>query len=437
MKTFGTMAVDAAHHLTIGGIDVTTLANQYGTPLYIMDRQLIETQMQAVKSAFVSPDFDTDVLYASKAFLTRAMCQLVAKYGLSLDVVSGGELYTAVSAGFPMSQVYFHGNFKTDAELTLALTHDVGTIVLDSADEYRRLSALLAPTDRVQSVLLRVNPGIEAHTHAYIRTAKHSSKFGESLYAPETLDLIETLHRDPHIAFKGLHCHIGSQIFDIDSYLKAVDVMLDYLATVTTRLDRTPEVLNIGGGFGVFYSDGDDALDLETAAAALLSAVEKGCAARKLSLKKLLIEPGRSLVANAGVTLYTASAVKTTYSGKRYVFVDGGMTDNLRPALYGAVYEAALANAFDAVATENVTLAGSCCESGDVLIKEALLPPVKAGDLVVVGSTGAYTYSMASHYNKRPKPAVVMVKDGRHQCIAKRETYDDLLRGDCLLNDID
>lgn len=426
----GTMGVNALNHLEIGGCDASELAAEYGTPLYVMDEALMTAQCALFKNAFQSEGVTTEVAYASKAFLTLEMCRFIDAQGLSLDVVSGGELFTAMKAKFPADRIYFHGNNKSMDELTMAVEHSVGTIIVDHAYEVVQLERVCEVKGQRVNVLLRINPGIAAHTHEYIQTANPDSKFGMFKDTQETLNLIQKLMDSHWLNLKGLHYHIGSQISETDSFLKGADVMCTYLTDLQKRIGFTAEVLNMGGGFGVYYTEEDATPDL----AAFLPVFAKSVAAHlqkaNYTCPKLVIEPGRSIVANAGTTLYTIGAVKQTAGGKTYVFIDGGMTDNPRPALYEAVYEAALANRMEDAVTQVYAVGGKCCESGDILIHSVELPSPVAGDLLAVSVTGAYNYSMASQYNRNCKPAVVWVKAGGSRLVVKRESYEDLIRND-------
>lgn len=433
MKLFGTMKINDKNHLELGGLDVVDLATKYKTPLYIMDQQLIEDNMKLMKDSFSSDTLKTRVIYASKAFLNLAMCQIVERNGLCMDVVSGGELYTAMRAGFPMDKVYFHGNNKTKDELEMAIEYGVARIIVDNEHEISMLSKILSEKQGKSDVLLRLNPGIDAHTHEYIQTSKFSSKFGVSIFDDNTLEIIKTIDGDENINLKGFHCHIGSQVFDSNSFIQASKVMLDYIEKVKETTAYSALELNIGGGFGVYYEKNDTPVDIKSCLREIINIFESEIEKRKLDVSTVMIEPGRSIVANSGITIYKTGAVKETFSGKKYVFVDGGMTDNPRPALYQAIYEACVANNMKAQDSQTITIAGKCCESGDVLVHDARLADISEGDFIAVSATGAYNYSMASNYNRIVKPAVVIVKDGVDNLIVKRETYDDLLRNDISL----
>jgi diaminopimelate decarboxylase len=419
-------------HLMIGSFRVEDLARQFKTPLYLMDESKIRLRMRLFKNTFKKDGIDTEVLYASKAFLTKAMVQVVEQEGLGLDVVSGGELYTAIQAGFPLEKMYFHGNNKSRDELEMAIEQRVGTIVLDNALEAETLSSLL-PDGQIMRVMLRVNPGIEAHTHAYIATTTSDSKFGVDLSSEDTLDLIKKLATNPKFHFVGLHCHIGSQILDGASYHKEAEVLLDYLKNLKEASGITIKELNLGGGYGVRYTQKDEPIDLKNFLPELIDKIESACHELRIDVPKLIIEPGRSIVAEAGLSIYEIGGIKTTSSGKSYVMVDGSMADAIRPALYQADYDAVLVSKTEAPSTTHYSIAGKACESGDILIRDISLPEVTSGDFLAVFSTGAYHYSMASNYNRFLKPAVVFVNGDLLRCVVKRESYADLIRNDISL----
>ncbi len=430
MKLFGTMELDSDNRLTIGGCSVFTLAERFDTPLYVMDTALLKGQCQKYKRAFSSPQVDTEVIYASKAFLTIAMAKLIRDEGLSLDVVSGGELYTAITAGFPAGRIYFHGNNKTNDELLMALDYGVHRIIVDNEQELERLSRLCSQLGKTQAILFRMNPGIDAHTHDFIQTARNDSKFGISIYQADICRLIHKAADDPNLTLTGFHCHIGSQIFEETSYFSALSVMFDFVKRVKEDCRFFTAELNIGGGFGVYYSGGDTPMDVEQCLPHILEQAVQEAENRDVPLPKLMIEPGRSIVANAGTTLYKVGGVKRTYGGKNFIFVDGGMTDNPRTALYDSKYEAHISPRNSAGKVEPFTVAGKCCESGDVLIHGIELPEPETDDILAINGTGAYNYTMSSNYNRIRKPAVVFVEDGAARLVVKRETYDDLIRND-------
>ncbi|WP_320047846.1 diaminopimelate decarboxylase [uncultured Ilyobacter sp.] len=432
MRLFGSMEIKD-NQLYIGGISSKELVEKHGSPLYVMDEALISKNMETFKAAFKSDRFQTEVVYASKAFLTTGMCQIVDRHGLSMDVVSGGELFTVKSAGFPMERVHMHGNNKTWEELEMCLDYGIGEIIVDNRDELDMLERVCREKGKKINVLLRVNPGIEAHTHEYIQTSTYSSKFGESIFDENIKDIIKKFIAAEHVELKGFHCHIGSQIFDEKPFFAAMDTMLKFIKQMKDEAGLDTKVLNLGGGFGVYYFDGDDAVDFEKFCKEMIKDLELKLDEYEIDLDKVIIEPGRSIVANAGTTLYTVGGTKVTYSGKKYVFVDGGMTDNIRPALYQAQYEGVIANRINEKTEDLVTVAGKCCESGDLLLRDVYLQEAKEGDILAISTTGAYNYSMASNYNRIRKPAVVFVKDGESKVAVKRESYEDLIRNDLKL----
>ena len=433
MRYFGTMKnVDGI--LEVGGVSVEKLAKEYKTPLYVMDQQLIEDNMKKYIDNFKSDKFDTEIVYASKAFLSKAMCQLANRYGLSIDAVSAGELYSIKVSNFPMNRVHMHGNNKSLEELEMCLDWGIGVVILDNKDEIDKLGRLAEEKNKTIKVMLRVNIGIDAHTHEYIRTSKHSSKFGESIFDENIYSIIEKILSYKNLEFLGFHCHIGSQIFDTKAFHEGIETMLNFTKEVSERFDIYIPEMNLGGGFGVYYVDGDTEVDIEKFMQSMISHIEKTLEKENMKLDRVSIEPGRSIVGNAGGTLYTVGGTKETYGGVKYVFIDGGMTDNIRPALYQAQYEAVVANKLDETPSEVVTIAGKCCESGDLIGKNMSLAKAHEGDLIFVPTTGAYGYSMSSNYNKALRPAVVFVKDGKSCLSIKRETYEDLVSKDIFLD---
>jgi diaminopimelate decarboxylase len=430
MKLFGTSEINNKGNLAIGGCDAIELARDFGTPLYVVDEQLIRDNCREFKENFVMEGIETEVIYASKAFLNLAMCKVIEEEGVSLDVVSGGELYTAIKANFPTDKIYMHGNNKTREELALAINSNIRRIVVDNLQELTLIENLCNKLNKTVDVLLRVNPGIDAHTHEYIQTSKNDSKFGISIFNEDICEIIDAFKNSNNVVLKGFHCHIGSQIFEENSFYSAISVMIKFLEKVKNQCGFITEELNLGGGFGVYYSNEDNPLNLETCLQNMLIIIKDETEKLNINTPKIMIEPGRSIVANAGTTLYTIGGTKKTFGGKHFIFVDGGMGDNPRTALYDAKYEGTVANKLNLENEENYTVAGKCCESGDVIIKDISLPKVEADDILAVFSTGAYNYSMASNYNRIPKPAVVFVKDGEARLVVKRETYEDIIRND-------
>ena len=429
MRLFDGMTVKNGE-LNISGVGVSELKAQYGTPLYVYDENMLVNQCRTFINNFKSSRFSTEVLYASKAFSCLEVLRIASREGLGVDVVSLGEIHTAYKAGYDMKRAYFHGNNKTREELQYALEVGVGTIVIDNDYEYEMINEIVRESENTVDVLLRINTGIDAHTHEYIKTAKDDSKFGYSVYDETIYDLIADINNQSNLNFVGFHSHIGSQIFEKTSFFEAVKVVMEFTKKVQERLGLTISVLNLGGGFGVYYTEEDRPFELAEFLREYIEVVERESDNFGLDLTKVVIEPGRSLTCNAGSTLYSVGGVKKTFAGREYVFVDGGMADNPRYALYKAKYEAMLANKMNQEADTTYTVAGKCCESGDMLVMDAKLPKAEQGDLLLVSSTGAYNYSMSSNYNRLPKLPVVFVKDGTSRLVVKGETLEDLIRQD-------
>jgi diaminopimelate decarboxylase len=430
MKLFGTSKVNENGNLEIGGVDTVSLVAEHSTPLYVMDQTLIEETIDSMKVAFKSERFETQIAYAGKAFLTMAMVKIVDEKGLDLDVVSEGELYTAYKAGFPMNRVHMHGNNKTTRELEMAIELGIKEIVIDNEDEIIKIENICRKKNKKQAVLLRIDPGIEAHTHQYIKTSGLTSKFGISLFQKNLFDIVKRINDSEFFEFKGFHTHIGSQIFQSAFFMFALDEIFKYLDKLKKELGIIVETVNMGGGFGVYYTEEDDPAPIDEVLKEVITYTEAMEIKYRIGFKTLCIEPGRSIVGNAGTTIYSVGGIKETVGGKTYVFVDGGMADNIRPALYQAKYEAAILSKMNEEPDKEVTLAGKFCESGDVLIDKVRLSNPQVGDLVGITTTGAYCYSMSSNYNRFAKPAVVFVKDGKSKVIVKRETLEDLIRND-------
>ncbi len=416
--------------LIIDGVNMTTLAGRIGTPLMVYSCTKMEKQLKDFKRCLISSKFDTQVLYASKAFSCTAMAELVNNAGCGLDVVSGGEVYTAKSAGFPMERVFFHGNNKTPAEIHEALSCGVGTFVVDNTDELESLIAISESTGRGTNVVIRINPHISAHTHKYDVTADYDSKFGVSIDDPAAVcGMINRINASKRLNFMGFHAHIGSQIFDKNAFVSEIDVMMTFIRDMSLAGHRA-RWLDIGGGFAASYTEEDAPIPIPHVCSAIISACESAQSRLGVSIERLFIEPGRSIVGEAGVTMYTVGGTKKTLN-KKFVFIDGGMCDNIRPALYQAKYSCDLAGRMDEEKTECVTVAGKCCESGDILAEDVMLPPAKKGDLLVMYTTGAYGYSMASNYNRIGRPPVIFVKNGTARCVIRRETYADMAALEC------
>ncbi|MGG5253735.1 diaminopimelate decarboxylase [Neobacillus sp. SM06] len=433
MYLYGTTKINQNGHLEIGGVDTVQLAEQYGTPLYVYDVALIRERARGFKQAFIEQNVTAQVAYASKAFSTIAMVQLAEEEGLSLDVVSGGELYTALTAGFPVERIHFHGNNKSREELAMALDHEIGCIVVDNFTELQLLKSLCLEKNTTVKILLRVTPGIEAHTHDYILTGQEDSKFGFDLQNGQAEEALQQVLLFPSFEVLGIHCHIGSQIFETTGFLLAAEKVFEKLHEWKQKLSFEAKVLNLGGGFGIRYTKEDEPLAPAQYVTEIIRDVKKWSDLYSMKLPEIWIEPGRSLVGDAGTTLYKVGSQKEVPNVRKYVAVDGGMSDNIRPALYQAKYEAVLANRPLAESKETVSIAGKCCESGDMLIWDLPLPAAEQEDLLAVFCTGAYGYSMANNYNRLPRPAVVFVEKGEARLVVKRETYEDLVRLDVSL----
>lgn len=423
--------VNQAGHLTIGGCDTVDLARQYGTPLYVMD----ETQIRAHCRAFVQSIQDNydghgRVLFASKAFCCKEMCRIIASEDMGLDVVSGGELYTALSAGFPADRIYFHGNNKTDHEIETALKAGIARFIVDNFPELETIDRIAASMGKTADIMFRIKPGIDAHTHSYIRTGQIDSKFGVALETGEAMQIVKRAIELEHVNLSGLHCHIGSQILDVDPFEHAAEVMLKFIADIKAETGFTVKELNLGGGFGIKYLESDDPVAYSEYMNRVARVVKAKAQEYGVELPYILIEPGRSIVGSAGITLYTVGAVKTIPNIRTYVSVDGGMCDNPRYILYSSDYDVLCANKANEPRDFKVTVAGKCCESGDLIQENTAIQHVEHGDIIAVLSTGAYNYSMASNYNRIPRPPVVMVKDGQSRVIVKGESYEDLVRND-------
>lgn len=432
MKLQGTMTINTQGHLCIGGCDTLDLAKEFGTPLYVIDETYLRQNCRDYYQAFVQPFPQNKVLYASKAFLTMAMVKIIAQEKLGLDVVSGGELFTALQAGFPAEQIYFHGNNKSAVEIEEALINRVGRIVVDSFRELELVHDLCLKLGTTARILLRITPGIDVSTHQHIRTGQIDSKFGLPIITGQALAIVKQALSLETIDLKGLHCHIGSQILEMAPFRNTAAVMMDFLKEIKVETGHELEELNLGGGMGIYYASGDEPIAIKEFASPIMALVQRKAQELKIEIPKIIIEPGRSIIGPAGITLYTIGTVKKVPKIRTYLAVDGGMGDNPRPALYQAKYEAAVANRMLARSTEIVSIAGKYCESGDLLIKDIKLPKATCGDLLAVSATGAYNYSMASNYNRLPRPAVVLVNQGKADLIVARETYQDLIRHDLI-----
>ncbi|MBY3618078.1 diaminopimelate decarboxylase [Acinetobacter sp. CUI P1] len=430
MFLHGTSRINDAGHLEIGGCDVTELKAEYGTPLYILDEQLVRQRCREYMDAFKASGLGFQVAYASKAFSVMAMVRLADEEGLSLDVVSDGELYTALQAGFPAERIHFHGNNKTSEEIEMAIDAGIGCFVVDNLVELNLLQSIASRKEVKVNILLRVTPGVEAHTHEYITTGQTDSKFGFDIGNGSAYEAVKAAASKKNLVLLGVHSHIGSQIFETDGFQLAVERVASFARSVKEGLEVDFRVVNLGGGFGIRYVEGDTPLHVSEYVAAITDAVKTHFAGIYNALPEIWVEPGRSIVGDAGTTLYTVGTNKDIPGVRKYVAVDGGMTDNPRPALYQSKYEALLANRANEEATETVSIAGKCCESGDMLIWDVELPEAESGDLLAVACTGAYNYSMASNYNRLRRPALVFVQNGHSDLVVRRESYNDLIAND-------
>ena len=423
-------AVDNQGHLIIGGCDTVELARELGTPLYVYDEETVRARCREYRDALAAAYSDSLVLYASKAFSAPMLLQIVAQEGLGLDVVSGGELYMAHKAGFPMERVYFHGNNKGADELAMGLDLDIGRFVVDSFHELELLGHVAQERGRRAACMLRLSPGIDAHTHEYRKTGILDSKFGFPISTGQAEEATRQALETPSLDLLGFHAHVGSQIFELAPYEEAVRVVLDFAVAMRERYGLQLREFSPGGGWGIAYTPEDDPLPAQAVGTMVGETVGAELARRGLDEPRLFIEPGRSIVGQAGVALYTVGGIKRIPGVRVYASVDGGMADNIRPAIYGARYEAIVANRATDQPEEIVTVAGKYCESGDLLIKDVELPRLRTGDLLAVPASGAYNLAMASNYNMALKPAVVLVRDGKARLMRRRQTYEDLLIGE-------
>ncbi|MCH8311230.1 MAG: diaminopimelate decarboxylase [Chloroflexi bacterium] len=424
-----TAGVNAADHLTIGGCDATALAAEFGTPLLVYDEDTLRSMCRQFVDGFTSRYPNTLVAYASKAFLNIAIAKLVTEEGLGMDVVSGGELAVAVAAGVPMDKVYFHGNNKSPQELEFAVESGIGRVVIDSFNELRMLDEIAGNKGVVQDVMIRLSPNVDPHTHAFTTTGILDSKFGFAIETGDSARAIRQAIAAPNLNLVGIHFHLGSPIFELEPYAEAVDTILTYLAPFREEGLELQE-FSPGGGFAIGYTRDQPPPDISEYAETIASALKARCADLGFGEPMMTIEPGRSIVGRAGVTLYTVGAIKDIPTVRKYVSVDGGMGDNIRPAIYGSRYEAMVAGRAISEDVETVTIAGKFCESGDVLIRDITLPKVTPGDVIAIPASGAYCLPMASNYNSTPRPAILLINDGHARVIRRRETFDDLMQWD-------
>ncbi len=423
--------INGQGHLTVGGLDTVELAREFGTPVNVLDENYIRAQMQLyIKCAKQSFGEDALPLFASKSLCCAEIYRIAADEGMGIDCVSPGELYIARRVGFPAQRIYFHGNNKTDRDIADALDMGVGTFVVDNLEELESLSAQSLSRGTRARILLRITPGIDPHTHKAISTGGIDSKFGSAIGTGQAEQIVLAALAAPGVELQGLHCHIGSQIFDAQPFTDAAETMVAFMADMIHRHGAPLTELNLGGGLGVRYTQEQPELDIPGTLQAIADKVKALCSTHEIPVPRIILEPGRSLVAAAGVTLYSVGSVKQIPGFKNYVSVDGGMADNPRYALYGAPYTALIANKASAPADFCATVAGRCCESGDLLGESMLLQRPERGDILAMLVTGAYQHSMASNYNKIPRPPLVMVKDGKARVVVRRETYEDLISHD-------
>ena len=425
------LSVGKNGHLNIGGVDTVEIAKEYGTPVYVMDEDLIRKNCrdfrESIEKFYGGKGL---VCYASKAFACKEMYRVVESEGCGADVVSGGEIYTAVKAGVSPEKLVFHGNNKTDEEIAMALEYNIGRIVVDNIYELKKIDTLAKSQNKTANIMLRIKPGIDAHTHNFIKTGQIDSKFGFALETGEAFEAVKLAITHPNLNLRGLHCHIGSQILETEPFCAAAEVMIGFIAKIKNELGHEIDDLNLGGGFGICYTEADDPKPYASFMEAVSKVVHSKCEELGVKLPFILIEPGRSIAGPAGITLYTVGAKKVIPNIRTYVSIDGGMCDNPRYILYQSEYEALIANKADKPKDTKVTIAGKCCESGDLIGENMPLQDVEAGDIIAVCATGAYNYSMSSNYNRLQKPPVVFVKDGKTRVVVKRETLDDLIRND-------
>ncbi len=418
-------------NLTFAGYDTVELAKEYKTPLYLLDEERIRekcrTYLSAMKKHFGE---GSTALYASKALSLKEIYRIAKEEGMSVDVVSGGEIYTAKSAGFPMENVYFHGNNKTDDEIEYAIECGIGFFVADCTEELIAINSFAQKKNIVQKIILRLTPGIDTHTYEAVRTGQVDSKFGTAIETGQAIEITDFALSLQNISLEGFHCHVGSQVFDGQTFCDSADIMLDYIAFVKEKLGYEAKILNLGGGYGVRYVESDPHLDIEKSIGEVSVHIKEKCNKNGINMPQILMEPGRSIVADAGLTLYSVGSVKTITGYKSYVAIDGGMTDNPRYALYKSAYSSIIANKAGKQADFCCSIAGKCCESGDLIAEDIMLQKPERGDILAVMVTGAYNYSMSSNYNRIPRPPVVMLSKEGSRVVVKRESYEDIAKND-------
>ncbi len=418
--------------LYFDGCNTVELAKQYGTPLYVVSETAIVEKCKEIRDTFLNKYERTRAAYASKAFLTLSMCKIIEREGLCMDVVSGGELYTAIKANFPAEKIEFNGNNKSVEELELAIDYNIGRIIVDGLDELGIIEGICKEKNKKANILYRITPGVKSDSHDYIVTGKKDSKFGIPLDDEVIFPAIENAINSPYINFMGFHFHVGSQLHNNESHLKALEIALKLIKDTIDKYNYVTPELNIGGGFGIKYTDADDKKPYAYFLEPMMARIEEFSKEMNIKRPEIVIEPGRSIIGEAGITLYTIGTIKDIKGIRKYVSVDGGMTDNIRPALYQAKYEGVIANKADQPKQDLVTICGKCCESGDILIKDANIALAERGDIFAIFSTGAYGYTMSSNYNKNPMLATVLVKNGNSEIIVKRQTYEHMIANEVI-----
>ncbi len=416
--------------LYFDGCNTLELAQKYGTPLYVISETAIVEKCSDIRNSFLQKYVRTRAAYAAKALLTISICKIIEREGLCIDVVSGGELYTAIKADFPPEKIEFNGNNKSLDEIKMAVDYNIGRIIVDGLDELELIESVCREKGKKVNILYRITPGVKSNSHDYIITGKKDSKFGIPLDDEIIFPAVEQAIKSEHVNFMGFHFHVGSQLQDNESHLKALETSLKLIKETKEKYNYVTPEINIGGGFGIKYTDEDERPPYSYFLDPIMNRIEEFSKELDITRPEVVIEPGRSIVGEAGITLYTVGTIKNIKGIRKYVSIDGGMTDNIRPALYQAKYEGITANKAGQPKTDTVTICGKCCESGDILIKDAQVAPMQRGDIFAIFSTGAYGYSMASNYNKNPLAAVVLVKEGKSKIIVKRQSYEDMIKNE-------
>lgn len=418
--------------LYFDGCNTVELAKRYGTPLYVVSETSIVEKCNEIKDSFLNKYKKTRAAYAAKAFLNLAICKIIKREGLYIDVVSYGELFTALKADFPPERIEFNGNNKSMEEIEMAIKHNIGRIIVDGLDELNLIENVCKRHGKKANILYRITPGVKSDSHDYIVTGKKDSKFGIPLDEDIIFPAIEQALKSEYINFMGLHYHVGSQLLDNNSHLKALDIALNIIKEIIARYDYITPEINLGGGFGIKYTEDDVPKPYSYFLDPMMDKIDEFFKKLNVERPEIIIEPGRSIIGEAGISLYSIGTIKDIPGIRKYVSVDGGMSDNIRPALYQAKYEGLAANKASLSKTDTVTICGKCCESGDILIRDMKVPHLERGDIFAIFSTGAYGYSMASNYNKNPIPAVVLVKNGNSKVIVKRQSYEDMIKNDVM-----